>query len=126
MTAASNYAETQIVNHMLRNTAWTSPTTVYVALFTTNPTDANSGTEVTGGSYARQSATFSAPTDGVTSNSSAVTFTSMPTATVTHFGLYDAVTSGNLLVHGALTASVAFTSGNNGVFNAGALQVTVA
>lgn len=128
MSAASNYLENKIIDHVLRNTSYTSPTTVYVALYTTDPTDANSGTEVSGGSYARQAITFSSPTDGVTSNSADVTF---PTATgswgtVTHFGILDASTAGNLLIHGALTASKTVASGDVFKFLATNLSVTMA
>jgi hypothetical protein len=65
----------------LRNTSYTSPATVYVSLYTTDPTDADSGTEVSGGSYARTAVTFGAPSNGVSTNSADVTF---PTATASH------------------------------------------
>lgn len=107
MAALSNYLENKLVDHVLRNTAYTSPTTVYVALYKSDPTDADSGTEVSGGSYARKAASFSVPSDGSTSNSADIEF---PVATgswgtVTHFGLKDALTSGNLLLHGKLEKS---------------------
>ncbi len=110
MSAFSNYLETAIINATLRNTTYTSPANVYVALFTTDPTDAASGTECTGTSYARTAVSttggFVAPTNGVTSNVADVVF---PTAggawgTITHFGIFDAATVGNLMYHGALTA----------------------
>ena len=65
MAEFSNYLENAIIDAVLRNTSYTSPTTVYVGLFTTDPTDADSGTEVSGGSYARTAVTFSAPSNGV-------------------------------------------------------------
>ena len=58
MAALSNYLENALINATLRNTSYTSPSTVYVGLFTTDPTDAGSGTEVSGGSYARESTTI--------------------------------------------------------------------
>jgi hypothetical protein len=128
MAAMSNYLETAIVNAVLRNTTYTSPATVYVALFTTDPTDANTGTECTGASYVRKAMTFSAPSNGVTSNSSAVEFDQATTSwgTITHMGLYDASTSGNLLFHGALTASKVIDTGDVFKFASAALAVTLA
>lgn len=81
--AKSNYLEGKILNHVLRNTAYTSPTTVYACLYLNNgvgPTDEDKGQEVKGAGYARQAITFGAPSSpgGVSSNSADVTF---PTAT---------------------------------------------
>ena len=125
--AKSDYLERKILDHALGTTTFTKPTTVYVALFTTNPVDAGSGTEVTGGSYARQSVTFaSASTSSGTTtavSNAGVTFTNLPTATITHMALYDASTSGNLLYYGALTASKSVTSGDNFTINSGQLSI---
>ena len=110
----SNYLENALINAVLRNTAYSSPATVYVALYTTDPGEDGSGTEVSGGSYARQAITFAAPTNGVSSNSAVITFpfATASWGTVTHFGILDASTGGNLLFYGALGASKAVTSGN--------------
>jgi hypothetical protein len=128
MAAMSNYLENAVINAVLRNTTYTSPSTVYVALFTTDPTDANTGTECTGASYVRKAMTFGAPSDGVSSNSSAVEFDQATTSwgTITHMGLYDASTSGNLLFHGALTASKVIDAGDVFKFASTALAVTLA
>jgi len=128
MAAMSNYLETALVNAVLRNTSYTSPTTVYVGLFTSDPTDAGSGTEVSGGSYARKAMAFSSPSNGATSNSSAVEFDQATASwgTVTHFGLFDASSSGNLLLHGALTASKTIDSGDVFKFASSALTATFA
>lgn len=103
----SNYAENAIVNHLLRNTALTSPTTVYAALFTAvSDGEAGTVTEVSGNNYSRVSAAFSAPSNGATSNSADLTF---PTpsgnwGTIVGVGIYDASTTGNLLAYdGAIT-----------------------
>lgn len=103
----SDYAENKLLNHILGVSAFTMPTTVYVALLTTNPTDANTGTEVTGGSYARKPITFATATTGSTSNTTDVLFPAATASwgTITHVGIYDAVTGGNLLWHGPLSAS---------------------
>jgi hypothetical protein len=65
MAEISNYLENAIINATLRATTFTSPSTVYVSLHTADPTDAGTGTEVSGGSYARKTATFGAPSNGV-------------------------------------------------------------
>lgn len=127
MSGASNFLENAIFNHVLRNTAYTSPTTVYLALFTDDPTDADTGTEVSGGSYARQTIAFDSPTNGVGANTATVTFPT-PTAswgTVTHVGIYDASTGGNLLVHAALAQEKVAGIGDTVRFNAGDLTVSV-
>jgi hypothetical protein len=128
MAAMSNYLENALINATLRNTSYTSPSVVYVGLFTSDPTDAGSGTEVSGGSYARKSATFGAPSDGASTISSAIEFDQATGSwgTVTHFGIYDASTSGNLLYHGALTASKAIDTGDVFKFATSALTVTLA
>ena len=128
MAAMSNFLENALINATLRNTTYTSPATVYVALFTTDPTDAGTGTQVTGGSYARQAASFAAPSDGASTTNADITF---PTATanwgtVTHFGLYDAITGGNLLYHGARNNSKNIQTGDILQIEAGNLTVTLA
>lgn len=127
MSAISNYLEIRLLDHVLRNVAMTSPTTVYAALFTSDPTDADIGTEVSGGSYARQAVTFSAVVSGATSNASTVTF---PTATadwglVTHVGIYTAVSGGNLLFHAPMTSAEQVLNGQTFSFLAGELRVSL-
>ena len=128
MAAMSNYLENALINATLRNNSYTTPTTVYVGLYTTDPTDANSGTEVTGGSYARKAATFGAPSNGVSTISSAIEFDQATASwgTVAYFGILDASTSGNLLYHGALTASKTIDTGDVFKFATSALTVTLA
>jgi hypothetical protein len=128
MAEISNYLENALINVTLRATAFTAPTTIYVALYTTDPTDADTGTEVTGGSYARQSVTFAAPSNGVSASNATVTF---PTAsaswgTITHIGLRDALTTGNLLYHTPLDASKTIGSGDVFQITSGSLTVTLA
>lgn len=130
MSAASDYLENKVLDHFLGTASTTAPTNVYVALFTADPTDADSGTEVTtsGTAYARQTATFSAASSGSTSNSADIEF-SQATAnygTVTHFGIYDASTAGNLLFHGALTSSKVIETGDVFKIASGNLTITVA
>jgi hypothetical protein len=128
MAAISNYLENALINATLRNTGYSSPATVYVSLFTTDPTDDGSGTEVSGGSYARVAATFGAPSNGSSSITADVTF-SQATANwgvVTHFGIHDALTGGNLLYHGQLTASKNVETGDLFKIPTGQLTVTLA
>ena len=124
----SNYLENALINVTLRATAYTAPTTVYVGLYTSDPTDANTGTEVSGGSYVRVAATFGAPSNGVTTNSAAVEF---PQATadwgvVGWIGILDASTSGNLLYHSPLDVAKTISSGDVLRISIGALSVTLA
>lgn len=127
MAEMSNYLENALVNATLRNTAYTSPTTVYVALYTTDPTDADTGTEVSGNAYARQSVTFSAPSNGATSNSAAVEFPQATGSwgTVAYIGLRDASSGGNLLYHTPLDASKTIATGDVFRIAAGSLTVTL-
>ena len=128
MAEFSNYLENALINAVLRNTSYTSPTTVYVALFTSDPTDAGSGTEVSGGSYARTSITFGAPSNGVTTSNADCTFPQATASwgTVSHIGLYDAYTSGNLLFHTPLDTSKTIDSGDIFKIASGSLTVTLA
>jgi len=128
MAEFSNFLENALINATLRNTTYTSPATVYVSLYTTDPTDADSGTEVSGGSYARTSATFDAPSNGVTQNSADITFPTSTASwgTVTHIGLHDASTAGNLLFHTPLDTSKTIDSGDIFKIETGNLTVTLA
>lgn len=131
MSAFSDYLENALINHVLRNTALSAPASVLVALFTTNPLDDASGTEVSGGSYARQTVSttggWNAPSGGATANTADITFpvASSGWGTVTHFGIYDAGGT-NLLFHGALTASKLVASGDTFRFPASSLTITLA
>lgn len=128
MAEMSNFLENALINATLRNTTYTSVATVYVSLWTSDPTDAGSGTEVSGGSYARTAVTFASPSNGVTTNNADVTF---PTATaswgtVGWIGINDAATSGNLLYHTALDTAKAIDSGDIFKIASGNLSVTLA
>lgn len=127
MSEFSNYLENALLNAVLRNTSYTSPTTCYVGLFTSDPTDAGSGTECTGGSYARISVSFNAPSNGVCTNSADLTFNQATTdwGTISHIGLHDNVTSGNLLFHTILDASKSIATSDQFKINSGSLTVTI-
>jgi len=123
MSQASNYLENKLTDLIFRGQAFTAPVTIYVSLHTANPADDATGTEVSGGSYARVAITAnltnwsgtqsagstiaSSGTGGASSNNGSITFPA-PTANwgaCTHFGIWDALTTGNLLVFGALGTS---------------------
>lgn len=120
----TNYAEDKILDHLLGTTSYTMPTT-YISLYTVAPTDSSGGTEVTGGSYARQSASFSASSGGATSNSGNVDFTGMPACTVVAVGVTDALSGGNLLVYGTLTANKTLDAGDILRIASGDLDITI-
>jgi hypothetical protein len=127
MSEMSNYLENALINGTLRATSYTAPTTVYLALYLTDPTDADVGTEVSGGSYVRQSITFGAPSGGVTSNSVAIEFPQATAAwgTIQYIGIRDSLTTGNLLYHTALNSSKEIASGDIFKITAGNLTVTL-
>ena len=128
MAEMSNFLENALINATLRNTTYTSVATIYVALYTTDPTDADTGTEVTGGSYARTSVTFAAPSNGVSLSSADVTFPTCTAGwgTVAYIGLRDASTAGNLLYHTALDTSKTIDTGDIFKISTGNLSVTLA
>lgn len=107
MAGISSYLANKLLEHACGKTSYTMPSTVYLALYTTNPTAADSGSEVSGNGYARQSLTFNSASNGTIDNAQEKTFTASGGSwgTITHWGLKDASTSGNLLFFGALTAS---------------------
>jgi hypothetical protein len=123
----SNFLELEILDHVFRNSAYTAPSTIYVALFTSAPNDAGGGTEVSGNGYARQSMAFSAASSGSIANSGSVEF---PTATgdqgtIVAMGLFDASSSGNLLAYGSLTANKTVSSGDVFRFNASSVTISL-
>jgi hypothetical protein len=109
----SNFLENKVLEHVFGGVAYSAPATLYVGLFTSNPGETGSGTEVSGGSYARQTIAFTV-TASQASNTAAVEF---PTATaswgtVSHAAIFDAVSGGNMLAYGALTASKTIDGGD--------------
>lgn len=115
----STYSINAALNVFLRNTAYTAPVTVYLALL-------NTGTEVTGGSYARQTIAFAAPAAGAVASNTAQTFTAMPATTVTQIGLYDALTVGNQLYLITVTASKTTNAGDTVTVASGAVTISEA
>lgn len=127
MSAFSDYLENKVLDHVFGGNAYSAPGTLYLALYTSDPGDDNSGTECSGTSYARQTIAFTVTAD-TASNTSAVEFPTAGSAwgTITHVGILDALTSGNLLAHGALTSAKTVASGDVFRVPAGDLDITLA
>lgn len=124
----SDYLENKLLDHFLGTTSFTMPAYVYVALYTVAPNDAGGGTEVSnagGSAYARQIATFGAAASGATENNSDIDFENMPAATVVAIGIHDALTAGNLLVHGTLTANKSLDLGDTLRIATGDLDISI-
>lgn len=128
MAEMSNYLETAFINASLRATNFTAPTTIYVSLHTADPTDAGTGTEVSGGSYVRKAVTFAAPSNGVSASNADVTFDQATASwgTIGWIGIWDAVSTGNMLYHTPLTTSKAIDTGDIFKIASGSLTVTLA
>jgi hypothetical protein len=122
----SNYLETNVLGHVFGGSAYTAPTTLYLALFTSNPDEDGSGTEVTGGAYARQTVAFTI-SGNTASNTAAVEYATATESfgTVSHVGVYDALTSGNLMAYAALTSSKAIDIGDVFRVPTGDLDITL-
>jgi len=131
MAALSDVAEKLLLDWLMTSGTATRPTAWYVALYTAAPSDSGGGTEVSTGGYARQSVTFDAAATpgGTTSNNNVVQFTASGAnyGTVTHIGIHSAVSgSGNLLWHGAMTASRVVNDGDTLEFSVGNIDLTIA
>jgi len=144
MSAMSDFLENRLIDQLFRGQTAPTTTTLHVGLLTAAPSDSGGGTEVSGGSYARvavssslanwagtQSAgstVASSGSGGQTSNNGAITFPT-PSAgwgNVTHFGIYDAATGGNLLFWGALTIAKTINQADTVTFPAASLSITFA
>jgi hypothetical protein len=121
----SNYLENKVLDHIMGTTTYTKPSAVYVALYTAAPSDTGGGTEVTGGSYARQTAAFDAASSGATQNSANIDFTVMPACTVVAIGIFDALTTGNLLVWGTLSTNKSLDAGDTLRIATGDLDISL-
>lgn len=110
---------------MINAAAYVAPATLYLALYTTDPTDADVGTEITGGApaYARKPITLGVEANGTVANSAAVSV-NPPTAAVTHWGIRDALTAGNLMYHGPFESPIDTASGTPVVFAIGDITIT--
>lgn len=128
MSSASNYLKTAIIDGVLRGTTYTAPTTVYIALYSDTQTDADAGTELSGNGYARIAIAFDADTAGVTQNTSELVWTASGGAWsgAVSWGIRDASSAGNLLVHSTLTTTRTLSDGDTLTLAAAELDITIA
>jgi hypothetical protein len=122
----TNFLETEILDHVFAGAAYSAPSQHYLALYTAAPGEAAGGTELSGSAYVRKAVNF-ATSGATTSNNAAIEF---PTATgswgtVTHVGVFDAETSGNLMAYATLSSSKAIATGDVFRVPTGDLDITL-
>jgi hypothetical protein len=122
----SSYARDKLLDHLLKGTAFTQPTDVYISIHTADP-GLTGASEASGGSYARQSgnSSFAAAGSGAKASNAVIAFAGMPAGTFTHFGIWDALTTGNFLWGGALAASKTLGAGDTIQFSSGQLTLNL-
>lgn len=127
----SKYLEDKIMQHCFCGVPYTAPQTLYLALYVSNPTDNDTGTEVNGAGYARVPITFNNPTVAnqktVVANALQVTLAQAAAdwGTVTHYGIRDALAGGNLLVYSPLSIAKSVQAGDQPEFAAGGIVVNI-
>jgi len=144
MSALTNYLENKLVDHLFRAQTLSAPATLYIGLLTSAPSDTGGGTEISGNNYSRVAVTSSlanwagtqsagstvasSGTGGQTSNNAAITFAtpSGTWGTASHFAIYDAASSGNMLFYGSLAIAKTINQGDTVSFPAGSLTITFA
>lgn len=123
----SDYLENALLDHILKNTAFSQPAHIYVALSTADPLDTGAGLTEPGNGYARvQHDTWDAAVSRAIANTGAIEF---PEATgswgeITHFAIFDALAGGNMLAHGDLSVSKTIGAGDNASFAAGDIDIS--
>lgn len=124
---ASNYLRNKLYDHTFARASYTMPASVWIALYTSDPTAADVGTEVSGGGYARKQLTMGAPANGVGENSAPVSFgtASANWGTITHMGIRDASSGGNLLYYGPLTVNKTVNTGDTFDFPTGDVDASI-
>lgn len=129
---ASNFLEEAILNYFFRGQAVSRPTNLYLALYKTNPTDSDTGSEVTGGGYARQVVSFNSPSQqgdrGTITNANTIEFAQATGdwGEFAYFGVRDAKDGGNLLVYGIFNKPQTVNEGTQFAIKQGDLSVSVA
>ena len=125
--SASNYLENKILDHVLGSSTLAQPSALYVALSTGSFNDDASGTELSGSGYSRKLVTFGTASSGSISNNSAVEFDTATgdQGTISHFGIFDASSGGNLLYHGAFSSSKVISTGDVLKISSGSLTVSL-
>ena len=124
MSELSNYLENKLLDHFLKVASFTVPSALYLALYTSAPTDAGGGTEVSGGGYARQPVTFGAASSGTSLNAGLIEWPNTSwSGTVVAVGLLDAISGGNLLCYTPISPSLSVSSAQPILANIGAISV---
>jgi len=137
MSAASNYVENKVLDHVLTATAYSAPSTRFLALFTNTSGNAAANLEAgtltdeisaSGTAYVRKAATFAAASSGTSATNATVTFDAATAnwGTVTHVAVMDASTSGNVLFWGAVTTPKTIETGDTFQVSSGNLTITLA
>ncbi|TVZ81295.1 hypothetical protein FB379_11794 [Aeribacillus composti] len=123
----TDYLETQILNAIFKGETYTGPSALYLALFTSDPGDNGEGTEVSDSAYARQEIIFSEITDGTVSNTNLIEFApaAVNYGVITHVGIYDSQTGGNLLFYSELATSIVAGQGVGVSIQPGDLSVSL-
>lgn len=124
--AKSAYLRDNLIEHALGVASFTMPTNVYLALFTTDPTIDDDGVEVSGGSYARQQLSLDTASNGRCASNTSETFSSLPACVITHWGIYDASSGGNLLYFGKFDIPIIRNAAENLVIASGNIAVSEA
>lgn len=124
----SDYLELKFLDHFTGTASTTAPSAVYLGLSTGSLADDNSGTELSGNNYSRKAITFASASGGSIASNAAVEFDAATGSwgSVSHFGIYDAASSGNLLFHGAFSAAKTIASGDVLKVASGSLTITAA
>jgi hypothetical protein len=122
----TNFLETEVLDHVFGGNAYTAPVTLYTGLYTAAPSDTGGGTELSGNGYARQATAFTV-TGNTASNTDAEEWATATGSwgTITHVGVFDASTGGNLMAYGTLTASKTIATGDVFRIPAGDLDITL-
>jgi hypothetical protein len=137
MSAASNYLENKVLDHVLTATSYTAPTTRYLALFTNTSGSAAANLEAgtltdevsgSGTAYTRKAITFAAASGGSSASNATVTFDTATAnwGTITHVAVMDASSSGNVLFYGAVTTSKTIETGDTFQVSSGNLTISLA
>jgi hypothetical protein len=137
MSAASNYLENKLLDHVLTATAYSQPSTRYLALFTNTSGSAAANLEAgtltdevstSGSAYGRKTITFAAASGGSSASNATVTFDAATAdwGTITHVAVMDAETSGNVLFYGAVTTSKTIETGDTFQVSSGNLTISLA
>lgn len=121
----TNTAENKMLDALVGTASYSANTPIKLALVTADGNDSTAGTEVSGGSYARQTITFGAASSGSISNDSVVSFTGMPTCTVVGIELWDSAGTPVRLAYGPLNASKSLTSGDTLEFSASSITLSL-